>query len=852
MGLKKYQLKRDFRRTKEPHGGKAKLTETHALYVIQKHAASHLHYDFRLELEGVLLSWAVPKGPSLDPKVKHLAIHVEDHPVEYANFEGTIPEGEYGAGTVMVWDIGKWQPLDANVRQAYDQGNLTFNLYGKKLHGRWKLIKVKRLSENKDQWLLFKVNDEYSRSEQDYDVKKSEPYSALTDRSLAQIKNENKHVWTEKGRISSEPIKAKRLSLKLNRLADVRKLVMPMKITPELASVVTEPPKGDKWLHEIKWDGYRLITKIYHNEVQLLTRRHNDWTYQFPSIMQALKSLKLKECIFDGELIALDKDRRANFQILQNALENRSFDVNMVYYIFDLLYYDGYSLVDVPLIKRKDILNKILQSKELPNEIKFNDHIIGNGQAVYQQACEYSLEGIVSKRTDSRYVEKRTKDWLKIKCTHRQEFVIGGFTDPKSSRLYFGALMLGYYKHAALIYCGRVGTGFNQESLKTIANELKKYHQDSCPFESIPGGIAKNMHWVKPKLVAEIEFLEITDDGILRQPSFKGLREDKNPREVTLELPYDATKIKMRGRQAKRASTKTSIKNEFTNMDRVLYPEQGLTKRDLITYYESVADWMLPYVVHRPLTLMRCPSGVHEDCFYQKRISETVPSAIENVNVLEHGKYEPYITISELDGLLGLVQMGTLEIHPWGSRNENIEKPDWVIFDLDPAPNTMWDLVVECAYLMREFLNFLNLKCFLKTTGGKGLHVVIPIKPNLSWNEVRNITKRIADVMVAIHPDKYIATMSKVKRSEKIFIDYLRNSRGATAIAPYSTRATAHASVAVPIAWEELSEGIKSDTFNVTNINRRLKHLSVDPWKDFFNTKQTITTNLQKKLWGKF
>jgi bifunctional non-homologous end joining protein LigD len=813
MSLKAYHKKRDFKRTREPHGKLAVAKKPQFLYVIQKHAASHLHYDLRLELNGVLVSWAVPKGPSLDPKVKHLAMHVEDHPIEYVDFEGIIPQGEYGGGTVMVWDIGKWQPLDQHFMRDFNKGNLTFVLLGKKLHGLWKLIKLKRPSYTKGEpWLLFKVRDDYSRSAAHYDITQSEPDSALTKRSLQQIAQGEAAV-------------------NLPKISGARKMKLPMAISPQLATLVVEPPQGEQWLHEVKWDGYRLITRVGKTDIKLLTRHHNDWTEQFPSLVSAFESLKLPESIFDGEVVALDRAHKADFQILQNSMAANKALGDLIYYVFDLLYYDGYDLMAVPLLERKQLLQKILQSKSLSPAIKYNDHVIGNGPLVYQRACEYSLEGIVSKRVDSLYIEKRTKQWLKIKCSHRQEFVIAGYTDPKSSRQFFGALILGYYKSGQLIYCGRVGTGFTQETLKQVADKIKRYRRKTCPLVNFPSKITKTMHWLTPKLVAEIAYLAMTHEGVLRHPAFKGLREDKPAKEVTLEL----------------ADAQQEATMQLTNLDRVLYPEQGLTKGDLLTYYESIADWILPYIKDRPLTVVRCPDN-YKECFYQKRMNETVPSVIKSVMVMEHGKKQAYLTIDNREGLLGLVQMGVLEIHPWGSSNEAIEKPNWMVFDLDPAPDVAWKEVVVCAQLMQQFFDFLKLKTFVKTTGGKGLHVVIPIKPDLMWQEIRDITKRIAEAIVAIDPGKYIATMSKAKRKGKIFIDYVRNTRGATAIAPYATRARLHAPVAMPIAWQQLSSDLRSDSFTMTNAVAYLQHLKTDPWQEFFQVQQAITRKMRKEL----
>lgn len=836
MSLKEYHRKRDFKRTGEPYGNKAKSRKK-LIYVIQKHAASHMHYDFRLELDGVLKSWAVPKGPSLDPKVKHLAVHVEDHPIDYADFEGVIPQGEYGGGTVMVWDTGYWEPLDEDVHKAYEKGNLTIDLHGKKLHGRWKLIRLRKNFEKnaKEQWLLFKVADEYSKGEDEYVVTVKKPNSAVSKRNLEQIAKAADKVWTNKPdrqNKKKKSLKKKPVKIKASLIPNATKKTLPLDIRPELATLMSEPPRGEEWLHEIKWDGYRILARVKKNKVSLLTRRNNDWTHNFPSIAHAIETLKLKDCILDGELVALDKNNKANFQILQNSLEEENLPdltSSLIYYVFDLLYYDGYSLLSTPLIERKKILEKVLSAYEGLDQIKYNDHIIGNGQQVFDKACKYHLEGIVSKKIDSPYAQRRTKEWQKIKCTERQEFVIGGYTDPKSTREHFGALLVGFYnnKHQ-LVYCGKVGTGFTHQSLKELAVELTKHEQHNNPFEVFPKMSTRSVHWVKPVLVGEIEYMCMTDDGILRHPSFKGLREDKKSKSVKLEKPMDNNKLK------------------FTNLNKVLYPS-GFTKRDLLDYYELVEKWILPHVKNRPITLVRCPHGSNYKCFYQKHFTDSTPSTLKQVEIQEHGKVEPYIYLNNLEGLLGLVQMGVLELHPWGSSIKNTDKPDRIIFDLDPAPDVAWGKVVDCAFILHQFLDQLGLQSFVKTTGGKGLHVVAPIRATFGWEEIRNFTKQIADLMVELSPNKYIATMSKQKRTGKIFIDYLRNTRGATAIAPYSTRARDNATIAVPLYWDELAtKKIHSDTFNLKNIGKRFKSLKHDPWDEMLKVKQSITVKMMK------
>lgn len=854
MSLKEYHRKRHFKRTTEPFGKKQRGSAKH-LYVIQKHAASHLHYDFRLELNGVLLSWAVPKGPSLDPSIKRLAMHVEDHPIDYANFEGVIPAGEYGGGTVMIWDKGTWEPLDDSPSKAYSNGDLTFILHGKKLKGRWKLIKLKKTADkNANAWLLFKVKDEFSKKESEEKITTSEPRSVTTNRSLEEIAEDTDRVWTSEGEENKAKVKKTKYAKKpvkivFEEIEGAKKQKLPKTIHPELATLVADSPKGDNWLHEIKWDGYRLIARIQKHSVQLLTRHQNDWTEKFPTIEKTLRRFKLKDAILDGEVVALDENNLANFQVLQNLMQESYKKYPLVYYVFDLLYFDGYSLFDVPLIERKRLLEQLIFAKHSSSEIKFNDHIVGNGQKVFKNACKIGLEGIISKRLNSIYCERRTKDWLKIKCIKRQEFVVVGFTDTQSSRKYFKALLLGFYnKKKQLQYCGKVGTGFTEASLREVAKQLYKYEQKQSSVDVFPTKVEKSVRWLKPKLVAEVEYFSVTDEGILRHPSFKGLRSDKDPKRIIFEIPVDVKQVEKKIIPEVAKKNKAVSRTKFTNLDRVLYPEKKFTKQDLVDYYEYIADWIMPHIRNRPLSVVRCPKGYRKECFYQKHVNETIPSSIKSIDIVEKTKVEPYIYISSFSGLMGLVQINVLEIHPWGSNNKNIEKPDRIIFDLDPDPKVDWQDVIDCAQIVREFFAYFDLISFVKTTGGKGLHVVVPIKPSLEWDEIKTISKKIAEIIVSIKPEKYLANMSKKKRSDKIFIDYLRNARGATAVAAYSTRAKQHAPISTPISWDELTTKIRSDSFNLSNIFERIASLKKDPWEDFFKIKQSITKKILKDI----
>jgi len=856
-GLNEYKRKRKFELTPEPEG-KIKKSGAGNLYIIQKHDASRLHYDFRLELGGVLKSWAVPKGPSLDPADKRLAVEVEDHPVSYGSFEGIIPEGNYGGGTVMLWDRGTWEPLK-DPRKGLRDGRLEFYLHGEKLRGEWALVRMaRRANEDKNNWLLIKMKDDYSRRG-GKSVVDEYPLSAASGRTMKEIAAAGGKVWQ-----SDKPKRARspRGKEKPNdpepdkdlpdpaALTGARKSKLPEEISPELATLVDSPPSGDGWLHEVKFDGYRLISVLDGGKVRILTRNGKDWTARFGGIADVLKTLPVKNAVLDGEAVVLNKDGISDFQALQNALkESRKGALH--YFVFDLLYHDGFDLTRAPLIDRKTLLRKILNGSGKSGALRYSDHIVGKGDAVFENACSMSLEGIVSKRAAAPYVQRRTRDWLKVKCHKRQEFVIGGYKlSTKASRAGFGSLLLGYHDgDGALVYCGGVGTGFDSKSLKSIRKQLDAIPQKNSPFVNPPTGAdARGVHWVRPELVAEVEFTEWTDDDILRHPSFKGLREDKPAREIIRERSFgEETMTKENDRQANPAAD-TVAGVHLTNPDRVLYPDQGLTKAELAQFYADIADWILPHVVNRPLTIVRCPGGSQSQCFYQKNVGEGLPEAIYGVSIEGKETDRTYISIKDLKGLISLVQIGVLEIHPWGSRIDNLEKPDRMVFDLDPGEGVSYDSVVDAAFKLRDILDGLGLRSFVKTSGGKGLHVVVPLERRSGWDEMKSFSKSVADEMVKMEPAKYIATMSKAKRKGKIFIDYLRNNRDATAVAAYSTRARKGAPVSTPITWDELSPSLAPNKYNVENLRQRLSSLKQDPWKDFFTTRQSITAGMKKRM----
>lgn len=817
MGLKQYYKKRDFVKTPEPKGNINQ--KGHYLYIIQKHAASHLHYDFRLELHGVLKSWAIPKGPSLDPKIKRLAMHVEDHPVEYGSFEGIIPKGQYGGGTVMLWDKGSWEPLDENPYKAYEEGHLRFNLHADKLKGRWDLIRFK----DEKHWFLIKYQDEYAKNQEDYDITNHLTRSVISNYSMDEIAEHYNPIWQ-----STE----KAVNPKIVLPKGLIKTPFPNSISPQLATLVDKPPEGSEWIHEIKFDGYRILAFKNGASTFLKSRNNKDWTKDLQPIANALNQLPFKQIIFDGEVVVVDAEGRSDFQLLQNALKNIE-HAPLIYFIFDLLYFEGYDLRGLPLIERKDILKNSLNA-EMPY-LHFSNHILGEGKKLFDYSCNSGLEGIISKRLESTYLSKRSKGWLKVKCLKRQEFVVGGYAPPKGSRSHFGSLFLGVFDEKGdLNFTGNVGTGFNARTLNEVYQLLLQNKAESNPFTSTPPGFTR-AHWVHPNLVCEVEFTEWTKEGHLRHPSFKGMRLDKKAREVVRESELFLKEVEKEEPPVSKSKSSFAITHE----DKILYPEDNITKRDLLNYYELISDYILPYLALRPLTLVRCPSG-YNDCFFQRHYNKTRQKALYPIEDPQSKEHEQYIYLRDKQGLLGLVQMGVLEIHPWGSTINQLDHPDIIIIDLDPAQDVPWSKVVQGAKEIRNYLAQYKLTSFVKTTGGKGLHVVVPILAEYNWDEVKNFTHVFVQWMEQLNPKDYIGVMTKSKREGKIFVDYLRNQQAATAISPYSTRARPHAPVATPLSWEELSNHMEDNTYTLKTLPKRLEQLKKDPWEDFWSIKQSL------------
>lgn len=807
--LKVYNQKRNFRKTKEPKGKIERRAKVHANeFVIQEHHARRLHYDFRLELNGVLKSWAVPKGPSLDPKDRRLAVQTEDHPLKYKDFEGVIPAGEYGGGHMTIWDHGTWIP-PVDVEKQMAKGHLEFELKGEKVSGRWRLIRIKGDEGPKSTWLLIKRHD---------------------DSALEAPKLSRSRIKQRKG--NNDP--------------------MPKIQEPQLATLVQQAPEGEEWVHEIKFDGYRAITHIENGKVKVRTRRGNDWTDKFSAIANPLKKLRVKSAIIDGEIVAVDDDGKTNFQLLQNTLKSGE-RANLIYYAFDLLYLNGEDLTDRPLVQRKELLKQVISHAKIPN-IKLSQHFERSGKEMLQASCKMNLEGIISKKADAPYSSGRSSSWLKVKCTKGQEFIIGGFTAPKGSRSGFGALLLGAYENGKLRYVGKVGTGFTDASLRELHSKLKKVLAKKSPFEvAVPK--EKGITWVKPELVANVNFGEFTSDKILRHPSFQGLREDKKPDSVIIEKEkslkvLSGSKVKSEKRPSKKSKVAKqkvsfgSVLKDFplTNPKKLLFPKFKITKHDVAEFYDEIQEWMLPLIANRPLALKRCPNGVAGQCFFQKHKSKGDPRELHSKMVFSDYKKEneEIIYVDSPEGLISLVQMGAFEIHHWGSNRNDIDHADQIVFDLDPDPGVKWPDVRDAAFELKELLEQLEFETFVKVTGGKGVHVQVPIDPLYDWDQIKSFSKTVVDHLANKYPKRFLTQMSKSKRKGKIFLDYLRNGYGATSVVPFAVRAKPNAPVALTLSWEDLKKVKSPDMFSIEEALKILKKRKVDPWDGYLELKQKI------------
>lgn len=875
-GLKTYHAKRRFGVTEEPKGKVSRQSGN--AFVIQKHDATRLHYDLRLELDGVMKSWAVTRGPSLVPGEKRLAVAVEDHPIDYNTFEGTIPEGEYGGGTVMIWDRGTWEP-ESDPHKGLKKGHLAFTLKGEKLSGGWHLVRMHRRSnEKRDNWLLIKQHDAAERSARDKDILEEKPLSVVTGRDLDEIAQgkakrrapsqsrktvkktaERKTVAKKKTKKKAKR-KARAAVIKpLRRTAKVKESnadtseapigVLPAFVEPCLATLAEKAPDGDAWIHEIKFDGYRLQARLDRGRVKLLTRRGLNWTKKFPGLAAAIAKLPAKAALIDGEVVVEGDDGVSSFSLLQQALKEGD-DKRMAFYVFDLMHLDGADLRLLPLTTRKAALAKLLSRVPERGQLRLSESIDERGPLLLKHACKMGLEGIVSKQAMAGYHSGRGHGWIKTKCSDRQEFVVAGFAPSTTDAHAVGALVLGVYDRGRLHYAGRTGTGFSHALARTLYRELKRAEVKQSPLDPLPKEERgrRGPIWVEPNMVVEVDFQGWTHGDRVRQASFQGVREDKKATEVVREqrviaaLNKEAAASK-RSAPVKPRSTPPTGKGDMvgaiklTHPDRVYWKDGAITKRDLAAYYTKVWKWMAPHLVGRPIALVRCPEGADMgQCFFQKHASAGIST--EHLHLVPE-KGDKIISVVDLDGLISLVQGGVLEIHTRGTTNDHREQADRLVFDLDPGPGTDWKDIVAAARDVRERLEGIKLKTFLKTSGGKGLHVVLPIRPT-PWQKAKEFTRVVAAAMEADAPDKYVSTATKDKREGRIFIDYLRNSREATAVAPYSTRARPGAPVSVPIGWSELGSLQSANQYTVKNIALRLSRLRKDPWAGIGKVKQAL------------
>lgn len=815
--LLEYNQKRNFERTLEPKGI-GEYSEEGLRFVVQHHMARKEHYDLRLEWAGVLLSWAVPKGPSYKTQDRRLAVQVENHPLEYRNFEGTIPKGEYGGGVVMLWDEGFWEPY-GNVEEGLSEGVLKFTLKGQRLKGKWAFIRLKgKAGEAEDNWLLLKEKDEYVKSKEGISEFNT---SIRTGRTMAEIEK------GEDDKFIRNPFSS---------------------VDVQLAKLEKTIPEGEDWLFELKYDGYRILAFVEGNAVRLITRNGNNYVNRFHDIASSLLSFCAgRAMVFDGEVAVTDEAGKTDFQALQNYMKNPR-SKNLTYIVFDLLALDGVDLRGHRLIERKEMLEALL--KDAPQNIYYSRFVRGKGRESFTVACETGMEGIVGKKADSAYSGTRNGDWIKLKCDKRQEFVIGGYTlsDKKMSGV--SSLLLGVYDNEKLIYAGRAGTGISETEMRTLEEKFRNIQRTDSPFQIAPKPrINESILWLEPEYVAEIKFAEWTKDHLLRQASYKGLRTDKDPRTIIIEKAEEDIFPQVSSEEEEEAMKEEENPTEFytnglnvhgvkiTNPDKVLFENPRITKEDVIRYYAEVSERMITFMGNRILSTIRCPKGITQTCFFKKHPGPGSKEVIIMPVSTGSGETEDYFYIENAAGLIEEAQMGSIEFHIWGSRVETIELPDMMVFDLDPDEGMELSQVRQGVLDVKSILSELSLTSYLKTSGGKGYHVVVPFQPVTSWEAFYDFSRRVAEVMEMKWPDRYTSNVRKAKRSQKIFIDWMRNGRGATSVAPYSLRARKGARVSMPIAWEEL-ETVAPDGISMADALQRIG--ANDPWKDFYKNHQIL------------
>lgn len=843
--LERYRQKRDFSKTPEPQGIPA--AKTGHRYLIQKHAATRLHYDFRLELDGVLKSWAVTRGPSLDPHDKRLAVEVEDHPVSYGSFEGIIPKGQYGGGTVMLWDEGSWEPV-GDPHKGLKDGKLVFKLHGKRLTGEWTLVRMRDREKDKGRhnWLLIKHHDKVAKAGGGEAFLEKHKTSVVSGRTMEKIAAAQDNVWQSKSVKKKAVIAsiAKQSRTGLPRRSAPRNDKLPPFNPPQLATLTDKLPEGKDWVHEIKFDGYRALFYIQNGNVTMYTRTGQDWTHKFRTLANKLAALPVKNAILDGEIVALEKGI-SSFKGLKNALSD-GHDEMLQYYVFDLLYLNGKDLTGLSLLERKAALQPLI-GKGIGGRVFYSEHFTKSEKDILDRICNLQMEGLISKRADAPYSHRRGTAWLKTKCHKRQEFVIGGYTKSSTGASIVGSLLLGYYEGKDFVYAGRVGTGFDTKTARTLFKTLQPLKRPDMAYTKYSDagrrgpGWKRGVVWVEPKLVCEVEFTEWTEDGALRHPSFQGLREDKPATSISRDVPM-AVKKTIKPEKAKTTlSTKKADVGGIgiSHPERIIYPGTDITKLQLAGYYHTMAEYILPHVKNRPLSMVRCPEGIGSECFFQRHIAHDQPH-IHNTGIRVKGRNEEYVMIKDVKGLITLIQWGAIELHPWGCLADKPDLPDRMIFDLDPDPDVPFSYVMEGVKEIRDRMREFGLESFVKTTGGKGLHAVVPLTRRYGWDTIKSFARAVADSMQSDNPKRYIAKSSKAARKGKIFVDYLRNDLTSTSVAAFSARARAGATVAMPIAWEALKSSLQPKNFTIETVPSLLKKRKTDPWEEFFKVKQKI------------
>jgi bifunctional non-homologous end joining protein LigD len=860
-----YQQKRDFAKTAEPSGKGPIATAEYPRFVIQKHAATRLHYDLRLEVNGVFKSWAVTKGPSIDPGEKRLAVETEDHPLDYGDFEGTIPKGEYGGGTVMLWDRGFWA-ADGDAEKSLRKGELRFTLVGEKLQGSWVLVRLRsdREGGKRTNWLLIKRQDGYEKDravdvlEQDRSVASGRSMDEITARKgrkpkpfmLGKAKSFKANaVWhSNRGEVKDDPAPKSR-ALKPGKKSG-KSAPMPPFIAPQLCKSVSRPPSGQDWVHEIKLDGYRMQLRVEAGEGTMRTRKGLNWTPKFSTIAQVASGLP--DCVIDGEVVALDHNGAPDFSALQAALsEGRSRD--LIYFVFDLLFDAGEDLRSLSLLERKERLAALLGRKGPHHrQIRFVDHLSEPGDAVLKSACNLQLEGIVSKRSDAAYRSGRTETWMKSKCRAGHEVVVGGWSGSTTN---LRSLVVGVYRGDHLVHTGRVGTGFNSRNTGNILKQLNALKADKSPFggKDAPRK-GKDWTWVKPKLVAEIGFAGFTGDGMVRQAAFKGLREDKPAGEVRAEVPAQDVALPTPAPRASRVKGGSGVVMGvvISKPAKPLWPKpDNITKLDLARYLEKVGPWMLTHIKGRPCSIIRAPDGINGERFFQRHEMRGMSNLISVTNV--EGDRKPYIQIDRVEGLIAAAQIAAIEFHPWNNQPGKPPVPGRLVFDLDPAPELSFNDVIAAAKEVKERLEALGLAAFCKTTGGKGLHVVTPLavreKDGLGWDEAKSFAQAVCAAMAQDSPDKYLINMSKAKRVGRIFLDYLRNDRMSTAVAPLSPRMRAGATVSMPLQWSQVRNGLDPARFTMATVPALLS--KGKPWADYCESEVPLKAAIRKLIAAK-